>query len=290
MSRRKLQVEPGEILEAMTRSNSDPASHFLDLQQGRVVVWDTQLDLDHDDEIANAIEADPSRYVAIPRCERRSPEEAPLDRVESWLSALGIEPSFRPRPQQAVADLDAIPSPLSGATPERGESAAPLGAQAERSLAERSRGEVIRAVAAAGVAPGAGAAGAITLALAGACAAKAVAVTLRHRPADAALRALAEQLADISRRALIGADEDTRRFEAFIHSKDAADASRLIRNGEALTQLAARLGELLRVVEQRVDPSVQGDASAAAALCSAFRAIASENLKENRKSAASARE
>jgi hypothetical protein len=102
--------------------------------------------------------------------------------------------------------------------------------------------------------------------------------------------ALAEQLADISRRALIGADEDTRRFEAFTHSKDTADASRLIRNGEALTQLAARLGELLRAVEQRVDPSVQGDARAAAALCAAFRAIASENLKKNRQAAASARE
>jgi formiminotetrahydrofolate cyclodeaminase len=158
----------------------------------------------------------------------------------------------------------------------------------DRALAELPLGEVIGAVASAGVAPGAGAAGAIALALAAACAAKAVAITLRRGPPDDHLLALLDHLTAMSRRALSGADEDARRFEQFSHSRDPADASRLIRAGEALEQLASSLRQTLREVVERVDPLVRGDASAAVALCDAFRAIQSENLNENRQAAASA--
>jgi hypothetical protein len=156
-----------------------------------------------------------------------------------------------------------------------------------RLLAERPLGEVIEAVAAAGVSPGAGAAGAIALALASACAVKAVAITGRHRSGDEALLPLREQLLEISRGALGGADEDARRFEEFTHSKAAASAASLIRAGVALEQLASRLMQILPDVEARVDPVVRGDVAAAFALCEAFRAIQSENMKENREAAAS---
>ena len=149
--------------------------------------------------------------------------------------------------------------------------------------AERSLTELLTELAAGGISPGAGAAGAITLALAAACAGKAVAISLKHHPQDEALGRARDQLAELRRLALVGADEDGRRFEDFVHSKDTAAADRLLQAGQGLRQLAAALTDLLDVVEARIDAVVAGDLVAARALCAASITIEAENLDENRR-------
>jgi formiminotetrahydrofolate cyclodeaminase len=156
----------------------------------------------------------------------------------------------------------------------------------DQHLAARRLGDVIDAVASNDVSPGAGTAGAVALALAAACASKAVAVTLKHRPEDSPLRQALQQLAEISRKALEGADDDANHFEDFIHDKDARAVARLIKTGKDLQSLAASLISILRQVDPLVDPSVTSDVTAAQALCQAFTSIQKENLQENRSAAA----
>lgn len=161
----------------------------------------------------------------------------------------------------------------------------PDAAPAPPSFADRTLAEVVRAIAGDGVAPGAGAASAVTLALAAACAAKAVAVTLRHRPEDEPLQRLREKLLALASGALSGAEEDTRRFEQFMRSRDARSAAPLLRSGERLQQLGAALKELSDQAASAIEPAVAGDLLAARALCDACLAIQHENLEENRRAA-----
>jgi hypothetical protein len=114
-----------DILEAMTRSPEDTTTYYLDLRQGGVVAWDSQLDIEHEDEIALAIEADPARYVEVPRLDApgakseqamgggegpraggrpeseadgRSAQQAVLvERATGWLAELGIQPQYELR-------------------------------------------------------------------------------------------------------------------------------------------------------------------------------------------------
>jgi len=152
-------------------------------------------------------------------------------------------------------------------------------------LAERALGDLMTALASNDVSPGAGAAGAVALALAAACAGKAVAITLKHRQEDESLTRVGQQLAEIRRRAMFGADEDSRRFEDFIHEKDARSAVALIRAGEGLQHLAEVLREVLRDIETQIDSVMAGDIAAAHALCDAFAAIQAANLEETRRAA-----
>lgn len=151
-------------------------------------------------------------------------------------------------------------------------------------LADLPLGEVIVSVASEDISPGAGAAGAVALALAAACAGKAVAITLKRRPDDELVRAR-ERLAGIARRAMRGAEVDATRFEDFVRTKDAETADRLIDAGEWLRRLAVDLEDALRGIEDRIDPVVASDVAAARALGSAFVAIQSRNLDENRSAA-----
>jgi formiminotetrahydrofolate cyclodeaminase len=152
-------------------------------------------------------------------------------------------------------------------------------------LAERPLGRVIEAIASDDVAPGAGSAAAVGLALAAACASKAVAITSKHRQNDAVLARTREALGVIAHRALRGADEDALRFRAFMHEKDEASAQELIDSSKRLQQLGSELLAVLDELKDCVDPPLSGDLEAARALCTAFIEIQSENLEQNSDSA-----
>ncbi|MFL6548615.1 MAG: cyclodeaminase/cyclohydrolase family protein [Povalibacter sp.] len=149
-------------------------------------------------------------------------------------------------------------------------------------LADRSLGAVIEAIASDDVSPGAGSAAAVGLALAAACAGKAVAITRKHRSEDARLIRAQQELADILHRALHGADEDAAHFREFVHEKDAGSLQNLLRTGEELQQLGSALHSVLEGLEGHIDSAVEGDIKAARVLCAAFSVIQSENLAENR--------
>src|SRR5687768_14637314 len=85
--------------------------------------------------------------------------------------------------------------------------------------------DVVNAIASAQISPGAGAAGAVTLALAAACAGKAVAISLKHRESDVTLLRARQVLDDIAHIALAGADEDASRFEALVRGNDPSAAA-----------------------------------------------------------------
>lgn len=131
--------------------------------------------------------------------------------------------------------------------------------------------------------PGSGAAAAVALALAAGCGGKAVAISLKHRPANAALLQNRERLSGIVERALRGADEDARRFEDFLQSDDPVASLRLAKAETAMRDLADELMIVLRDVRDHVVPSVTGDIVAAAALRGAAMAIEAENLSETRR-------
>jgi Formiminotransferase-cyclodeaminase len=152
-------------------------------------------------------------------------------------------------------------------------------------LAAYPLGEVIEAIASDSVAPGAGSAAAVGLALAAACAGKAVAITLKRRPEDMVLQQAREALAQTAHRALHGADEDAARFREFTLEKDAVSAQQLLDSSKRLQHVGRALLAVLDRVEERIDSAVRGDITAARALCAAFREIQSENLAENRAAA-----
>jgi len=155
-------------------------------------------------------------------------------------------------------------------------------------IADQRVAAVIEAIASGNVAPGAGSAGALALALATACTRKAVNITLRHDPHDEALARAGERLECIGAAALAGAEEDASRFAEFVREKDAPTATALVRAGERLDRLGIVLAALLDEVEPRVATAVAGDVKAARALCDAFATIQHQNLVENRQAAGSA--
>src|SRR6202042_932534 len=76
--------------------------------------------------------------------------------------------------------------------------------------------DLIGAIGGRQIAPGAGAAGAVTLALAAACATKATTISVKHQPQHAGLRRSQERLESAPGFALAGADRDAEAFTAFI--------------------------------------------------------------------------
>lgn len=144
-------------------------------------------------------------------------------------------------------------------------------------IAERPLHEVIAAIGSDHVSPGAGAAGAVALGLAAACAHKAAAVSLKHHPDDAALLDAAERLAVIARRALLGADRDSDAFRGFIQSPSPQSTARLIAAGATLAHLIDALHAVIDDIEPRVIPTLVGDVLAARALAGAARTIQEKN-------------
>jgi hypothetical protein len=119
------------------------------------------------------------------------------------------------------------------------------------------------------------------LALAAACAHKAAAVSLKHRPDDAVLLAAADRLAAIARRALLGADRDSDAFRGFIRAPSPESSARLIAAGATIAHLIDLLHAVIDDIEPCVRDTLAGDVLAARALADAARSIQEKNAAES---------
>ena len=147
-------------------------------------------------------------------------------------------------------------------------------------LANLRVADLVAEVASDRVAPGAGAAGAVTLALAAACAAKAAAISLKRANGDATLAHAVRSFQEIARSALDSAQRDSTAFEHFIHERSEAAAEHLIETDEAQNALRERLLSGMHHVQRRIVPNVAGDFVAAKALIHAAHAITQRNVAE----------
>ncbi len=141
------------------------------------------------------------------------------------------------------------------------------------SIAHLQVGELMDAIGSKQISPGAGVAGAVTLALAAACAAKAVAISMKHRPDHAGLRRSLEELQTTARFALEDADHDSEAFAAFIKIHSSRTIAQLIREGDQLARLIDVLSHVLREIEPQIEPNMSGDMMAAHVLMDAARTI-----------------
>jgi formiminotetrahydrofolate cyclodeaminase len=148
------------------------------------------------------------------------------------------------------------------------------------SLSDLRISELVELISSSQISPGAGAAGGVTLALAAACAAKAVGISLKHSPLDAPLAAALAGLEKVRFFALQGADLDAQAFSDFIKHKSAAGAAELVETGEAMAHLIAALFAIIKNVEPHVRSSVAGDLLAAKSLAAAAGTIQSANEAE----------
>jgi formiminotetrahydrofolate cyclodeaminase len=93
-------------------------------------------------------------------------------------------------------------------------------------LADRTLADVLTALASDAASPGSGAAAAVALSFAAACAGKALAISRKHRPESS--QGAEQRAADLIRRSLERADADAKHFEEFIHHKSAQAANELL--------------------------------------------------------------
>ena len=147
-------------------------------------------------------------------------------------------------------------------------------------------------------APGDGAAGGVTIALAAACALKAIVITLKHAPDDADLEARAARLQRIAEAALDGAAGDAVAFAALIDAhqlpKDSASDSaareaairertaRITRVGVELRALAIEVRSIAEAVRPAITPTMANDIGAAIVLATAGEKIQDDNIRESR--------
>ena len=136
---------------------------------------------------------------------------------------------------------------------------------------------LIGAMAADAPAPGAGAAGDVALALGAACAAKAFAISARHKAYEAALAQAAVRARAIAEVALQGAGWDAEAFAELLHG---SGPGALRRDGTVLLAQAAALRALVEAHRPAVIPAMAGDLTAALALAAAFETIERRNLAE----------
>jgi len=142
-----------------------------------------------------------------------------------------------------------------------------------RSLADLRIGTFVELVSSDHVAPGAGAAGALTLALAAACIAKAVSVSLKHAPDDSCLSIALPSLKKLRDCALQGADADAHAFANFVRDRSDDNARALAEAGEAIDHLMDALSLIIEEVESHIRANMAGDLVAAKALLAAVRTI-----------------
>jgi hypothetical protein len=142
--------------------------------------------------------------------------------------------------------------------------------------------DLIVAIGANGAAPGAGAAGAVTLALAAACTGKAVTISLRHQPDHPVLRQSRLTLEAAARFALADADRDADTFAAFIKEHTASAIDQVIREGDRLGRLIEVLSAVIEKVAPHIEANMGGDLVAARALTEAARRIQAANSTEAR--------
>jgi formiminotetrahydrofolate cyclodeaminase len=150
------------------------------------------------------------------------------------------------------------------------------------SLADLRTGALVELISSSEIAPGAGAAGAVTLALGAACGAKAVSVSLKHAPEDTRLSLALAGFEKLRGCSLQGADRDSQAFTDFVRHRNAAGAKELVQTGEAMAHLIDALFLMIEEIEPHVRPSMTGDLIAARALATAARTIQSANEAEAR--------
>jgi hypothetical protein len=141
------------------------------------------------------------------------------------------------------------------------------------SLADLRLGAFVELVSSDQIAPGAGAAGAVTLALAAACGAKAVSVSLRHAPDDACLSTALTRLQKLRDCALRRADADAEAFTNFVRHRSDISAQELAETGQATDHLIDTLCLIIEEVESHIRANMAGDLIAAKALATAVRTI-----------------
>lgn len=140
--------------------------------------------------------------------------------------------------------------------------------------------ELLARICSTAVSPGAGAAGAVTLALAAACVGKAVSISLRHRTEDPKLRAALATLQQIAQAALADADGDAQAFADFVREKSPRAVERLIEEEEEFGRLIRRLMVTIDEIAPRIQPNMAGDVVAGRALAAAARQIQRRNESE----------
>jgi hypothetical protein len=149
-----------------------------------------------------------------------------------------------------------------------------------KSLEHCSFQELLEALASDAMMPGAGTAGGIALALAAACAGKAVAISLRHDVDCSELHALQLQFSDLRNGALALAEADALQFKRYLKSNDPVDTDALLNTDSKLVAESHRLDALLRAHEHRIAQNMTGDWQAARALSRACRLIELGNVRE----------
>jgi formiminotetrahydrofolate cyclodeaminase len=157
------------------------------------------------------------------------------------------------------------------------------------SLKVRTLEDVLTRLASDAVSPGSGAAAAVTLAFAAACAGKALAISRKHRPAEDYVNAAEKRLAEIVRASLERADADGKLFESFIHTKDRKAADALLQADDAAQSLTRELTTVLDEIAGTIHPVVAGDMAAARALLGAASVVEERIRTENQKAAKEAR-
>jgi hypothetical protein len=136
------------------------------------------------------------------------------------------------------------------------------------------------------ISPGSGTAAAAAMGFAAACAAKALAISRKHRAADEVALAAQTQLHEIIRKSLQRADADSACFENFLRHKNQQTARALLDSDQQTQALAAQLLVVLDRIAPGVHPVVSGDMLAARALLEAATRIQAHICEENRRAAA----
>jgi hypothetical protein len=119
----------------------------------------------------------------------------------------------------------------------------------------------------------------VALALAAACAAKAFAITARHRGGDPGLESAAAEARAMARRALDAGDRDAAGFRAFLEGEPGA-ASELVDVADTMQGFGERLAELCRAQDAVVRGSLEADIDAALSLAAAAAAIGAVNRSQ----------
>lgn len=147
------------------------------------------------------------------------------------------------------------------------------------SLADIPVGKLTELICSNSVAPGAGAAGALTLALAAACGGKAASISLKHSE-DAHLHLALNRFRELCRCALQGADDDAEAFAAWVRDRGAQASNELIESEARMAHLIDALLVAIGEVEPFIRPNMVGDLIAAKSLASAAKTIQSTNEAE----------
>jgi formiminotetrahydrofolate cyclodeaminase len=149
------------------------------------------------------------------------------------------------------------------------------------SLADLPMSKITELICSNSVTPGAGAAGALTLALAAACAGKAVTISLKHSD-NAHLHRALNRFQELCRYALQEADDDAEAFAAWVRDRDADATDELIESEERMARLVNALLVTIREVEPFIRTNMLGDLIAAKSLARAAKTIQIANEAETK--------